>query len=100
MPIQTYRLEVRETDASGIDADVYDAEDMIVASTQVAYEDYGLEAPASRDGSPSAVAEFSTDVTTIDLQFERDDAGFVFRVFGDREEVATVRADDVEWEVD
>ncbi len=95
--METYRLEIREMETGdGIDADVYGADDLIEASTQIAYEDYDLESPSAGRPSP-IVREVTADVTTTDLQFERDDAGFVFRVLGDRDELATERLADEEW---
>ena len=97
--METYRIEVRETDAPGIDADVYNADDTVEESTYVSYEDYGLEPPASRDEQPSYSEEITADVTAIDLQYERTDGGFSFRLLGDRDELTTVRIEDEEWEL-
>ncbi|AEH37308.1 hypothetical protein [Halopiger xanaduensis] len=95
MPMETYRLEIRETEEPGIDADVYDSDDTVAESTYVSYDDYDLEPPSSNssDGQQSYAEEVTADVTTIDLQYERDDAGFVFRLLGDRDELASVRID-------
>lgn len=100
MPMETYRLEVRETDEPGIDADIYGGDDLIEESTHVSYENYDLEVPDSRDGQPSYSEEITADVTTLDLQVERIDTGFSFRVLGDRDELTTVRIDDEEWNLD
>lgn len=98
MTLDTYRIEVRAQD-EGIDADVYDGDDLVAESTRVSYDEYGLEAP-STDADPSVEREVTTDVTTIDLQYERDGASFTFRLLGDRSEIATVRVDDEEWGLD
>lgn len=97
MSMETYRLELRETETNGIDADVYGSDDLVEESTRVSYEDYGLEPPESRDEPPSYSEEITTDVTTLDLQYERDDGGFEFRLLGDRDELMRVRIDDEEW---
>lgn len=97
MPMETYRLEIPEAESDGIDADVYGADDVIEESTGVAYENHGLEAPDSRDEQPSYTEEITTDVTTLSLQYERDDGGFEFRLLGDRDELTRVRIDDEEW---
>lgn len=99
MAIETYRLEVREAGANGIDADVYDADGLVAASTHVSYDDFGLEPPDSREESPSRTEEVTADAMTIDLQYERDDGGFAFRLLGDRDELARVRIDDGEWDL-
>lgn len=100
MTMETYRLEVRETDEPGIDADVYGEDELIEESTHVSYADYDLEVPDERDGQPSRSAEVTADVMTIDLQVERIDSGFSFRVLGDRDELTTVRIDDEEWSLE
>lgn len=99
MPIETYRLEVRESESGdGIAADVYSDDGLVESSARVPYEDYDLE---PSDGNPEPVVrEVTADVTTIDVQFERDDAGFLFRVLGDRDELVAERVDDVEWGIE
>ncbi|ADD06637.1 uncharacterized protein Nmag_3085 [Natrialba magadii ATCC 43099] len=94
MPRQTYRLAVSETDdgAGGLDATIYDEDEAIVASTRVASEEYDFEPPSQ--GVSDAETSFTADVTTIDLQFVHDSASIVFRVLGDRDEIATVRLPD------
>ncbi|MDQ2052111.1 hypothetical protein RBH26_16660 [Natronolimnohabitans sp. A-GB9] len=99
MPMETYHFEVRETETEGIDADVYGSDDVIEASTRVSYTDYDLEPPESRDEQPSHTAEVTADVTTLSLQYERDDGGFEFRLLGDRDELTRVRVDDEEWDL-
>ncbi|SEV80719.1 hypothetical protein [Natrinema salifodinae] len=97
MTMQTYRLEIREAEANGIDADVYNEDGTVEASTRVAYDDFDLDPPGSRDDEPNATTEVTADVTTLDLQYERDDAGFAFRLLGDRDELTSIRIDDEEW---
>ncbi|ELY96953.1 hypothetical protein C482_14319 [Natrialba chahannaoensis JCM 10990] len=97
MPRQTYRLTVTESSEAddsvhGLDATVYDENETIVASTRVAAEEYDFE-PSSQDVS-DAETSFTADVTTIDLQFGHDGASIVFRVLGDRDEIAAVRLND------
>ncbi|NKE35023.1 hypothetical protein GWG54_04165 [Natronococcus sp. JC468] len=94
MSLETYRLEVRESDA-GLDADLYDGEEMIAESTHVAYEDFDVEAP-QRDEGISQIEEVTADVTETDVQVQRDDGGFTFELLGDRETLATIRVDDEE----
>ena len=98
MPIETYRIEVEETDGrEGLIVDVYGGDDLVERTASIAYEEYGIE-PTSDDGDPSAVVrEVTADVTTTDLQLERDGGGFSVRLLGDRDELATVRVDDEEW---
>lgn len=96
MTIETYRLEVRDADGEGLDADVYGSDDVIEASTRVAYDDYDLEPVADHDPEPR-VREVTADVTTLDLQIERDAAGFSVRVLGDRDDLVTERVDDEDW---
>lgn len=97
MTMETYRLEVEEmTEREGLTADLYGEDDLVEASTRVAYEDHGLEPSDDREDDVRVTREVTTDVTTIDVQFERDDAGFAFRVLGDRDEIATERLDDEE----
>ena len=97
MSMETYRLELRETETNGIDADVFNTDDVIEESTRVVYEDHGLEPPESREEEPSYTEEITADVTTLDLQYERDGGGFEFRLLGDRDELTRVRIDDEEW---
>lgn len=99
MTMETYRIEVRETETTGIGVDVYGEDDLVEASTRVAYDDYDIDPPASRDEQPAYSEEVTADVTTLDVQYERDDAGFVFRLLGDRNELTTVRVDDEEWDL-
>lgn len=94
MSLETYRLEVRESDA-GLDADLYDGEEMIAESTHVAYEDFDVEAP-QRDEGISQSEEVTADVTETDVQVQRDEGGFTFELLGDRETLATIRVDDEE----
>ncbi|WP_339106484.1 hypothetical protein [Haloterrigena salinisoli] len=96
MPMETYRLELRETETNGIDADVY-ADDVIEESTRVDYEAHDIEPPESRDEEPAYSEEVTADVTTLDLQYQRDDGGFEFRLLGDRDELTRIRIDDEEW---
>ncbi|WP_255193449.1 hypothetical protein [Natronobeatus ordinarius] len=97
MSMETFRLEVHESDGStGIDADVYDRDNLIRTSARVAYDDHGLESVG--DGTQSRIVrETTADVTTLDLQYERDDAGFAFRLLGDRDELLSVRVEDETW---
>lgn len=96
MSLQTYRLEVRATDTGGIGVDVYGDDGLVEASTRVVYEEYGLESDGST-GSDTIDETVTADVTTLDIQTERDDAGFSFRLLGDRDELASVRVDDEDW---
>ena len=99
MPMETYRLEIAETETNGIDADVYGPNELIEESMRVSYADHDLNPPDGREESPSYSEEITTDVTTLDLQYERDDAGFEFRLLGDRDELTRVRIDDEEWDL-
>ncbi|EMA39499.1 hypothetical protein [Halobiforma nitratireducens] len=100
MSLETYRLEVREIEAGGIDADVYDDDDLIVESTHVQYDDHEIHPPDSRDANPTDSTEVTADVTTLDLQVTRVGRGFSFRLLGDRDELASVRVDDEEWDLE
>lgn len=98
MPMETYRFEVRETETGeGIDASLYDEDDLVEASTRVTYEEYGLDPDDGREEPTPEVREVRTDATRTDVQFERDPAGFEFRVIGGGEDLATARVDDEEW---
>ncbi|SER83780.1 hypothetical protein SAMN04489841_4712 [Natrinema salaciae] len=97
--METSRLEVREAERNGIDADVYDETGIVEESTRLASDDFDLEPPAARDGEPTAATEVTADVTALDPQLERDGAGFVVRLVGDRDERARVRIDDEEWDL-
>lgn len=99
MSLETYRLEVRETENGGIDADVYGEDGIVEASTRVAYEEYGLDSSSSSETEP-VTESVTADVTSLDLQTERDDAGFAFRLLGDRDELAAVRIEDEEWDLE
>ena len=100
MPMETFRLEVREADSGeGIDADVYDGDELIRTAARVVYDDHGLESVG--DGAQSRIVrETTADVTTLDLQYERDDAGFAFRLLGDRDELLAVRVEDEAWDLE
>jgi hypothetical protein len=100
MTMQTYRLEVRETDAPGIDVDVYGEDELIEESAHVAYDDFGLEVSADRDEPAAETEEATADVTELDLQVQRDEDGFTVRLLGDREDIAVIRIDDNEWNLD
>ena len=39
-------------------------------------------------------------MTTLDLQYERDGAGFAFRLLGDRDELLSVRVEDEAWDLE
>jgi hypothetical protein len=97
MPMQTYRLEVRETDVPGIDVDVYGEDDLIEESTHVAYGDFDVEPPADRETPSPKTEEVTADVTELDLQVQRDEGEFVVRLLGDREDLAVIRVGDEEW---
>lgn len=92
MSLETYRLEVRDTDV-GLDADVYNSEEMIEESTHISYEDFEVESPQREDGV-SQSEEVTADVTDVDLQVQRDETAFTFELLGDRETLATIRIDD------
>ncbi|WP_254768630.1 hypothetical protein [Salinilacihabitans rarus] len=98
MPIETYRLELREDDAAtGLDVTVYGDDDLVETSTRITYEAYGLEPAADREDPAPIEREVTADVTTTDVQFERDGAGFSVRLLGDREVLLAERVDDESW---
>ncbi|QCJ47683.1 MULTISPECIES: hypothetical protein [Haloprofundus] len=101
MSMETYTLRVEETETrDGISADVYDEDDVIAASTRVAYDDYGLAATGD-DRSPEAATETVTaDTLSLDVQVERIDGRFEFRLLGDGEELARESVTDDEWELE
>ncbi|MFC4989761.1 hypothetical protein [Saliphagus infecundisoli] len=101
MPMETYRLEVRETEtAEGIDVDLYGEDDLVEASTRVAYEEFGLEPADDRETPTAEFREFRADAMRTDVQFARDPAGFDFRVVGDGDGIETVRIEDEAWDLD
>ena len=69
-------------------------------STHVFYDEFGLEPTAERDEPPERTTTAPADVTTFDLQSERDDDGFSFRPLDDRDEVATVRIEGEAWSLE
>lgn len=97
MTMETYRLEVRETDASGIDADVYGDDDLIEESTHISYDDFDFDVPEGREKPSAKSEEITADVMTVDLQVQRNDGGFTVRLLGDRDELTVIRIDDEEW---
>lgn len=100
MPLETYRLEVRESETGeGIDVDLYGDDDLIEASARASYENFDLEPQKDRT-SPLLEREVTADVTTTDVQFERDGSGFSVRVLGDREELLVERIEDDEWDLE
>ncbi|AGB39089.1 hypothetical protein [Natronococcus occultus] len=94
MALETYRLEVQGSE-TGLDADVYDDEEMIEESTHVSYEDF--DAAATEGAAEVSKNEAVTaDVTDVDIQVQRDGTAFTFELLGDRETLATIRVDDEE----
>ena len=50
------------------------------------------------DGGPDRIEEaFTVDGQSIDLQLERNERTFMFRVIADGEEVARIEVDDADW---
>ncbi|KYH27554.1 hypothetical protein HAPAU_02220 [Halalkalicoccus paucihalophilus] len=96
MVMHTYTFHVEESETGdGLDVDVYDEDGTIEASTWIGYEDYRVTAG---DGdTETSETTFSADVMTLDLQVERDDGGFLVRVLGDAETLASERIADEEW---
>ncbi|WP_224447385.1 hypothetical protein [Haloprofundus salilacus] len=101
MSMETYTLRVEETEThGGISADVYDGDDVIATSTHVAYDDYGL-AVTGDDRNPEAATEKVTaDALSLDVQVERIDGRFEFRLLGDGEELARESVTDDDWELE
>ncbi|WP_224269742.1 hypothetical protein [Haloprofundus salinisoli] len=101
MSMQTYTLRIEETEThEGISADVYDEDDVIAASTYVAYDDHGLAANGD-DRNPEAATETVTaDALSLNVQVERIDGRFEFRLLGDGEELARESVTDDDWRLE
>ncbi len=101
MAMETYTLEVEEADnGEGITADVYNIDGEIEESVWVDYENYGLTANRAGDDRPEPRSEKATaDVMALDLQIERIDGGFEFRLLGDNEVLVTERVEDGDWDL-
>lgn len=97
MAMQTYRLEVQESGAVGLDVDVYGEDDLIVESTHITYDDFDIDVPDDRETPDEKSTEVTADVTSIDLQIQRDEGRFTVRLLGDRDELTVVRIGDDEW---
>ncbi|KTG09832.1 hypothetical protein AUR64_09385 [Haloprofundus marisrubri] len=101
MSMQTYTLQVEETEThDGISADVYDEDDIIAASTHVAYDDHGLKATGDGRSPETATETVTADVLSLDVQVERIDDRFEFRLLGDGEELARESVTNEEWRLD
>ena len=87
----------RETTThDGIDADVVD-NDLVESAIQLTYSDDDVMAERG-DGGPDRIEEaFTVDGQSIDLQLERNERTFMFRVIADGEEVARIEVDDADW---
>lgn len=98
MTMDTYELVVQETSThDGIDADVLDEGGLVETSRQVSYADYDLTTERG-DALPGIIQEeFTVDATSIDLQLERGERNFVFRVIAGGEEVVNVTVEDDDW---
>ena len=101
MPLETYTLEIAEEDShEGITADVYDEDGLIEASTRVTYSDHSLAANRDEWEPDPRRVDVDADVMTLNLQVERGDGSFEFRLLGDREELARERVTDSDWRLD
>ena len=95
--IERYRLEISEMDDhAGLSADVYGDDELVEATANVSYQEYGLEPTADGTEPVAAAREVTADVTTTDLQIGRDGGGFSFRLVGDRDELLSIRIEDAE----
>ncbi|GGL52591.1 hypothetical protein GCM10009039_08550 [Halocalculus aciditolerans] len=85
--MQTYELVVTEDDShAGLDVEVRGADDLIVASTRLDYEDYGEEALREDDyDGETWTAEATADVERVDVEVETDGSGFTVTLVGDDE---------------
>lgn len=99
MAMETYTLEVEEADnGEGITADVYNIDGEIEESVWVDYADHGLTPNRTGDDRPEPKNDKATaDVMALDLQVERIDGGFEFRLLGDNETLVTERVEDGDW---
>lgn len=98
MTMETYTVEITENDNNeGITADVYDADGLVTDSARVTYTDYGLTATRGEGQSDTIEREVTADVTTLNLQFSRENREFEFRLLGDREELLRERISDADW---
>lgn len=101
MPMQTYTLVVDESETNeAITGDVYNETGTIEESVSLGYDEYGLS-PTRDDWEPDQRrSEVTADVTALDLEVQRADDGFEFRLLGDAdEELATERVADRDWKL-
>jgi hypothetical protein len=98
MSIETYELVVQETSThDGIDVDVLDEDGLVETTTQVTYADYDLMAEREGECPDPVEEEFTVDATSIDLQLERGERDFEFRVIAGEEEAARATVTDTDW---
>lgn len=98
MTMDTYELVVHETSThDGIDADVLDEDGLVETTTQVTYADYDLMAEREGESPEALEQEFTVDAANIDLQLERGERNFEFRVVAGDEEAARVTVTDTDW---
>lgn len=101
MSLETYTLEVAEDEThEGITADVYGEDGLVEASTRVTYSDHSLVADRDDWEPEPRRTAVDADVLRIDLQVERGDGRFEFRLLGDRDELARERVTDDDWRLD
>jgi hypothetical protein len=101
MTLGTYELVVQETGAhDGIDADVLDEDGLVETTRQVTYADHGLTTEREEDGPCIIEEEFTVDAASIDIQLERGEGRFEFRVIVDEKEAARVTVADADWQLE
>ena len=91
--METYRLIVGE-DATeeGFSVNLYNDDGTVVVGERISYDEFDVK-PEDRSIDERR-HKLSTDVTDLDIQVERNDGAFEFRVLGDRRELFAERVGD------
>lgn len=99
--MQTYTLVVAEPETNeGITGEVYNESGTIEESVSFSYDEYGLTAIRDDWEPETRRREVTADVTTLNLEVQRRDGGFEFRLLGDlNQELVTERVSDADWKV-
>lgn len=82
--MQTYRLVVEEDESNqGLDVELRDEDDgIIVESTRLDYENYGLEPAEGERGDHHWERELTTDADVLELEVESHGDDFTVEVVG------------------
>lgn len=97
--MRDYTLRVAERDDNeGVTADLYGPEGTIQKTAGALYENHGME--VEREESPDPIErDVTADAMALQIETQRLDSGFDFRLLGDGEELERVRVRDSEWDL-